>query len=96
MEITHKNGEEGGFFLAEEDGRRMGFLSYEWADPSRFAIMHTVVEEAFQGRGVARALVDAAVAFARESGFKIRPVCPYAESLFRRNGTYDDVNADKR
>jgi len=96
MEITHKDGQETGFFLAEEDGLRMGFLSYEWAGEDVFAIMHTVVEEAFQGRGVAKALLDAAVAFARENGDKIRPICPYAEKVFLRDSGYDDINADKR
>ena len=95
MEITHKNSAETGFFLAEEDGKRMGYLSYEWANPNKFAILHTVVEEAFQGRGVAKALVNAAVAFARENGNVIMPLCPYAEKVFMRDSAYDDVNADK-
>lgn len=93
MEITHKNSDVTGFFLAEEAGKRMGDLSYEWASPAKFAIMHTVVEKAFQGRGVAKALLDAAVAFARENGYKIMPVCPYAEKVFRRDDSYDDVKA---
>lgn len=93
MEITHKNGEETGCFLAEEDGKRMGFLSYEWANPTKFAILHTVVEEEFQGLGVAKALVNAAVAFARENSHKIIPLCPYAEKLFMRDSSYDDVKA---
>lgn len=91
MEITHKNSEETGFFLAEEAGKRMGYLSYEWANPTKFAILHTVVEEEFQGRGVAKALVNAAVSFARENGYKIMPLCPYAEKLFLRDSSYDDV-----
>lgn len=52
MEIVHRKGEENGFFFAKEDGKNMGYLSYEWATPTVFAIMHTVVEEAFQGKGV--------------------------------------------
>lgn len=95
MEVTHKNTENGGFFIAEEDGKRMGYLSYEWANPAKFAILHTVVEEAFQGRGVAKALVNAAVTFARENGHVIMPLCPYAEKVFMRDSAYDDVNADK-
>ena len=95
MEIARKNTEEGGFFIAEEDGKRMGYLSFEWATPTKFAILHTVVEEAFQGRGVAKALVNAAVDFARENGYKIMPLCPYAEKVFMRDSSYDDVNADK-
>lgn len=93
MEISHKNTENGGFFIAEEDGVRMGYLSYEWANPTKFAILHTVVEEAFQGRGVAKALVNAAVDFARVKSYKIMPLCPYAEKLFLRDSSYDDVKA---
>lgn len=94
MEITHKNGEESGFFLAEENGKRMGYLSYEWADPTKFAILHTVVEEAFQGRGVAKSLLNATVAFARNNGLKIMPICPYAEAVFRKDPAgYEDVKA---
>ena len=43
------------------------------------------------GRGVARALLDAAVAFARENGYKIRPVCPYAEKVLNRDSSFSDV-----
>ena len=93
MEITHKNGTENGFFVAEEDGKRMGYLSYEWASDTVFAIMHTVVEEAFRGQGVAPALLNSAVSFARENGYKIRPVCPYVEKVFQRDSSFDDVKA---
>ena len=96
MEITHKNYPERGFFLAEEDGTSIGYLSYEWAGDTVFAITHTVVEEEFQGGGIAKALLNASVAFARENGYKIRPVCPYAEKVFLRDSGYDDINAEKR
>jgi len=87
MEIRHKNN----LFLAEEDGVRMGYLSYEWASDTVFAIMHTVVEPSFQGKGVARELLNAAVAFARENGYKIRPVCPYAEKVLNRDSSFTDI-----
>ena len=91
MIITHHQDGEQGFFLAEENGKRMGYLSYEWDSSTRFAILHTVVEKAYQGHGVAKALVDAAVAFAREKGYTILPVCPYAENLFKRDSSYKDI-----
>ena len=93
MEISHKKSPEQGFFLAEEDGKRMGFLSYEWASDTVFAIMHTVVEPAFQGRGVARELLNVAVSYARENGYKIRPICPYAENVLDRDPSFSDVIA---
>ncbi|MBR4595594.1 MAG: N-acetyltransferase [Bacteroidales bacterium] len=95
MEITHKNKAENGFFLAEEDGKRMGYLSYEWTDGPVFAIMHTVVEDVFQGRGVAKALLEAAVSYARENRFQIYPVCPYVVKQFEKP-EYNDVNYEKR
>ena len=93
MTITQNNGAESGFFLAEDGGKRMGFLSYEWASESVFAILHTVVEEPYQGQGVAKSLLDAAVSFARDNGFKIMPLCPYADKVFRRDPSYDDVKS---
>ena len=93
MEITHKDNPDGGFFLAEEEGKRMGFLSYEWANDTEFAILHTVVEEEFQGKGIARALLNAAADFARAKGYRIQPLCPYAQKVFARDAAYDDVNA---
>lgn len=88
MEIIHRTTQEGGIFLADENGHRMGYLSYEWADESVFAILHTVVDEAFRGQGIAKALLDVAVAFARENNHKIRPICPYAEAVFKREPEY--------
>ena len=38
-----------------------------------------------------KALLNAAVAFARENGYRIRPVCPYAEKVFLRDSGYDDI-----
>lgn len=91
MDIIHKSGPESGFFLAEEDGKRMGSISYEWAGKSVLAILHTVVDEAFQGRGVAKALLNAAAAHARENGLLICPVCSYVVKQFEKP-EYDDVN----
>ncbi len=91
MEIKHTNNQKNGIFEAIENGKRKGYLSYEWESNSVFAIMHTVVDPECRGQGIAKALLDAAVAFAREKGHKIRPVCPYVEKVFSRSD-FDDVN----
>lgn len=95
MEITHKNNSRDGYFIAEENGKRMGYISYEWMNESVFAIMHTVVEPAFQGKGIAKALLDAAVAYARANGLKIHAVCSYVVRQFEKT-EYDDVNSRKQ
>ena len=94
MEIIQKNNPKDGFFIAEENGKRMGYISYEWMNESVFAIMHTVVEPAFQGKGIAKALLDAAVDYARENGLRIHAVCSYVVRLFEKK-EYDDVNSRK-
>lgn len=54
-------------------------------------IDHTAVPDALRGRGVGQALVARAVADAREGGFKIFPLCPFAAAQFRRHSEYGDV-----
>ncbi len=91
MEIKHTNNQENGIFEAFENGKRIGYLSYDWESDSVFATMHTVVDPEYRGQGIAKSLLDAAVAYARENGYKIRPVCPYVEKVFSRPN-FDDVN----
>ena len=48
-------------------------------------IVHTEVDPALEGRGVAGALVRAALDHASASGLKVRPSCPYAASYVERH-----------
>ena len=56
-------------------------------------ITHTGVPPAIGGRGVAGALVHAAVEFARGAGLKVVPACSYAEAWMRRHREYSDLRA---
>lgn len=94
LEIVHQNDAEQGAFLAQEDGMTIGRLTYEWANEVEFVVFHTIVDPGHEGKGIARALVDAAARYARENGKRIRPVCPYVVSRFARHREYDDVNAE--
>ncbi len=55
------------FFI---DGRRAGMMTYTWAGEERFIIDHTEVEEAYNGKGVGKEMLLAAVDFARKNGKK--------------------------
>ena len=46
-------------------------------------------------RRVARRLVDAAVAWARETGTRVVTVCPYARSVFDKDASIRDVLAER-
>jgi predicted GNAT family acetyltransferase len=46
---------------------------------------HTGVPHALRGRGIAAELARAALAHAREKGFKVRPDCSYIETYMQRH-----------
>ena len=54
-------------------------------------ITHTDVPAEVGGRGVASALVQAALDGAREKGWKVVPRCSYAEAWMRRHPAYADL-----
>lgn len=93
MEIQQINRAKNGLFRAEEAGELAGRITYTWVDEHTFSIDHTIVEEAFGGKGVGKKLVMAAVDYARTNGLKIIPICPYAKSLFDKMPELADVRA---
>jgi uncharacterized protein len=48
-------------------------------------LTHTGVPNALRGRGIAAALVQAALDHARAHGRKVRPDCSYAEAYMQRH-----------
>lgn len=52
---------------------------------------HTVVPPELQGRGIAAALVEAALAHARAEGLRVDPVCSYVAVHLRRHPRHADL-----
>ena len=78
-----------GRFTAEVDGRVC-----EADYPLHHGVMHlvhTAVPRTLQGRGIAAALVDAALAEARLQGWQVRPVCSYVRAHMRRHPETNDL-----
>ena len=61
--------------------------------PDRISIDHTGVPPAIGGRGIAGALVKAALEYARQQGWKVIPACSYAADFVQRHPEYADVLA---
>ncbi|WP_185095852.1 GNAT family N-acetyltransferase [Chryseobacterium daeguense] len=95
IEIKHNNDEKHGSFEALIDGRRAGLMTYTWAGEERFIIDHTEVEEAYNGKGVGKEMLLAAVDFARKNGKTIIPLCPFAKATFQKNEELQDVLVNK-
>lgn len=56
-------------------------------------MVHTEVPVQQEGRGIAALLVRAALEYARERGYKVRPACSYVRSFIARNREFDDLRA---
>ena len=55
------------------------------------AFTHTVVPEAFEGRGVGSALVRFALDSARERGLKVEPACSFFAQYMHRHEEVQDL-----
>lgn len=76
-------------FFTVVDGTRC-ILEYQ-LQGSRMTITHTGVPDAVAGRGIAGALMEAALKHARAAGWKVLPACSYAAAYFKRHREYDDL-----
>ncbi|KQM29898.1 GNAT family acetyltransferase [Chryseobacterium sp. Leaf201] len=95
MEIQHSNDEKRGSFKASSDGNPAGLMTYTWAGEDRFIIDHTEVEAAYNGKGVGKEMLMAAVDFARKNNKAIIPLCPFAKATFQKHEELQDVLVNK-
>ena len=68
-------------------------LTFVREPPNVFAADHTLTPVSLRGRGIATVLVEHMVTDARREGFRIRPVCPFVVTLFKRHPDWTDVRA---
>jgi uncharacterized protein len=78
-------------FVAHVDGEQ-GTLEYE-RDGNVMVITHVRVPEAIGNRGIAAALTETALGFARDQGWHVVPRCPYADAYVARHPQWADIVA---
>lgn len=91
--IEHEEHGTRGVFHLLRSGRRVGEMTYSRTNPSLVVVDHTYVDPSLRGQGAARHLQDALVAWARETGNKVVPVCSYVKIQFDRDRSIRDVLA---
>ena len=67
-----------------------GYLTYTDGEGA-IVITHTVVPAAIGGRGIAGALMLAALEYARAAGLKVIPRCSYAARYFDTHAEYAEL-----
>lgn len=87
IDIHHRP--EQGRFEATIEGLRCK-VDYQLS-PGFMHITHTGVPRPLEGRGIAAKLVRHALAWAREQGLKVEPVCSYVAVYLRRHPEWQDL-----
>jgi predicted GNAT family acetyltransferase len=89
--IVHHEHEHRGGFHYEVSGKRLASMTYSRAGDTLIIIDHTEVDKQLSGQGVGRKLLDALVAWARETGTKVMATCPFALAQFGKDPSIRDV-----
>ena len=89
--LTVHHDEAAGRFYADVDGHRCVCDYRRQGDTLLFT--HTEVAPQLAGRGIAAALVDAALEWARSQGLRVRPLCSYVAAYMRRHPRTQDLLA---
>ncbi|HEX8007614.1 MAG TPA: GNAT family N-acetyltransferase [Trebonia sp.] len=76
-------------------GELAGFIEYI-LDESQIALVHTEVNQRFQGGGLAGQLTRTSLDSARDRGLAVLPTCPYIRSWIRKHAEYKDLVPEKR
>ena len=93
-DVLHEESGRHGAFYIERDGRRVAEQTYTLRPGANAAsIDHTEVDDSLRGQGIARKLTEATVAWARQAGRKLIPLCPFAKAIIERDPSLQDVVA---
>jgi predicted GNAT family acetyltransferase len=69
------------------DGELAGFLTYR-SQPELIELVHTEIDEEFEGRGLGSQLISFALQDARERGLAVLPFCPFVNDYIQRHRQY--------
>lgn len=81
---------ERGRYEAHVDGALAGILEHK-VRGTRIALIHTEVQPAFEGRGIAASMVRFALADARARHLGVIATCPYVQGYLARHPEERDV-----
>jgi len=77
-------------FEVTVDGELAGFLLYR-SRKGLLALIHTEVEDRFEGRGLGGRLARFALDQARAEGLAVLPFCPFVNAWMKRHPGYVDL-----
>lgn len=91
LPIEHHEANSTGAFFVQQNGERMAEMTYSRTNATLIIVDHTHVDERLKGQGVGRQLLDALVAWARETKTRVVALCPFAKAQFDKDPSIRDV-----
>lgn len=82
-----------GAFVAYEENKKIGEMSYSIAGTDKIIVDHTEVAPEQKGKSIGKILLQKVVEHARDNNLKIIPLCPFAKAMFEKNVDIRDVLA---
>jgi uncharacterized protein len=73
-----------------DDGQVVAFVQYSMRG-GRIILVHTEVDDARAGKGLASRLIAGALDDLRRRGLLVVPVCPFVEAFIAKHPEYDDL-----
>jgi predicted GNAT family acetyltransferase len=89
--IQHHEHDAKGAFYIENGGQRLAEMTYSRTNATMVIVDHTEVDPSLSGQGVGRELLGALVQWARATGTKVVPLCPFVKAQFEKDGGIRDV-----
>jgi predicted GNAT family acetyltransferase len=77
------------------DGRLAGFVKYR-LQPDSIELVHTEINDEFEGRGLGSQLIAFALEDARERGLAVLPFCPFVNDYVKRHRQYAELVPEGR
>lgn len=89
--IQHQEHDAKGAFFVEKAGQRLAEMTYSRTNATMVIVDHTEVDPSLSGQGMGRELLGALVQWARSTGTKVVPLCPFAKAQFGKDASIRDV-----
>jgi uncharacterized protein len=86
---------DNGRYEIRVDGELAGFLEYRLR-PGLIELVHTEIDEEFEGRGLGSQLISFALDDARERGLSVLPFCPFVNDYIQRHRQYVELVPEGR
>ena len=93
ISISDNTGEER--YEIQAGGEQAGLLRYRLR-PGSIELVHTEIDEEFEGQGLGSRLISFALNDARERGLEVLPFCPFVNDYMRRHPEYVDLVPEGR